>query len=292
MRFGSRGRGVRYTALRGFRESLLPYVFFGSWPARLWSLVPGATRVETVHRHFRSLPADSQGFRIAFVSDLHLGPTTSVKILENARQIVISAKPDVLLLGGDYVFLEASTERMRYLTQWVASIPARVKLAVMGNHDLWADDEAVMEALHLAGVRVLINEVAALPEPFDGVEVIGIDDQWTGTRIETFQRLDSSNAHTRIGLCHTPEGFPTLAGEQLHLFLAGHTHGGQVSSPWGPIYLPPGKHCRRFHSGFYEENGTSIFISRGVGTSEVPMRLFAPPDVALFDFTEEAETGA
>jgi hypothetical protein len=111
--------------------------------------------------------------------------------------------PDVLLLGGDYVFGKAT-----YI-DWLAEElsrcrPSLGKYAVLGNHDLWAGDIHIVRRLEEAGVQVLVNRNAALPTPYADVSICGIDDPWTGdTDLEGALR----GAHPiRILLAHSPDG--------------------------------------------------------------------------------------
>jgi predicted MPP superfamily phosphohydrolase len=212
-----------------------------------------------------------------------VGPTTPLSLLRETFDIIRRARPDVLLLGGDYVYLEAAPSRLAVLRALVESVPCPVKLAVLGNHDLWASDEAIVATLSRAGVRVLVNEVATLPAPWSDVVVIGLDDPWTG-------RCDAGAAATqldgqpfRIVLCHSPDGLGLLSGLRFDFFLTGHTHGGQIAAPWGPIVLPHGRMCREYPSGLAQFGSGAVYVSRGVGTVELPMRTFAPPDVMLLE---------
>ena len=95
--------------------------------------------------------------RIAFASDLHLGPTTPTGVLDNAFALLRAAKPDVLALGGDYVFLGATHDKVRELNNRVTAVDAPIKVAVLGNHDFWARPARLEVALaaraHRAGER-------------------------------------------------------------------------------------------------------------------------------------------
>jgi len=84
-------------------------------------------------------------------------------------------------------------------------------------------------------------------------------------------------------LCHSPEGLAHLADMPFDIFLAGHTHGGQIAAPWGPIVLPPGRLCRRYPSGLRLHDSGMVFVSRGIGAVELPMRVCAPPDILLLE---------
>jgi predicted MPP superfamily phosphohydrolase len=165
----------------------------------------------------------------------------------------------------------------------VASVECPIKLAVLGNHDLWTFDQAIVDTLSDAGARVLVNEAAVLPCPWSDVVVLGLDDPWTG-RCDSREAAAQLNGEPfRIVLCHSPDGLGLLDGLSFDLFLAGHTHGGQIAAPWGPIVLPRGRMCRQYPSGFGRFKSGPVYVSRGIGGVEVPIRTFAPPDLLLLE---------
>jgi len=264
-------------------ESALAALYTGDWPARLWSLVPGSDTVREIRRTLPIPAGDGPPCRVAFLSDLHVGPTTAGSVHDRVIEVVRAARPDVLLLGGDFVYLEATPSVLARLTRLVGALEAPTKLAVLGNHDLWTLDELIVRALEEAGARVLVNEVARLPSPWSDVVVIGLDDPWTGSCDAGRAFAQVAEARFRIVLCHSPDGLVQAAAHPFDLFVCGHTHGGQIAAPWGPIILPKGAMCRRFPSGFRLFNSAEVFVSRGVGTVELPARLFAAPDVLLLD---------
>jgi uncharacterized protein len=281
IRIRASGRGLGYSAARGLVESALRVAYRGGWPARLWGRLPVSSAVRVVHRRI-PLPAPrALPLRVAFVSDLHLGPTTSWRTLDEAFRLLREASPDVLVLGGDYVFLDATPALARELEARVRDVPARLKVAVLGNHDLWAEHDMLEDALRRAGASVLVNDAVRLD---DDIAIVGLDDPWTG-------RPDGARAFARAGgaplviaVCHAPGGFHHVRGRGAALFLCGHTHGGQVALPGGrPIVVPGGRFARRFPHGVHDIDGTTMFVSRGIGGVEIPFRTFAPPDVGLFD---------
>src|SRR2546427_2431042 len=126
-------------------ERALSVLYTGGWAAWLWPLVRGATLV-ALSEHTLAIPGREKGrppLRIAFASDLHLGPTTPRGVLDAAFARIHSTRPDVLALGGDYVFLGATKERVHELQERVRQVSAPVKLAVLGNHDFWARPQRV-----------------------------------------------------------------------------------------------------------------------------------------------------
>jgi predicted MPP superfamily phosphohydrolase len=286
MKQKSRGRHLRGTR-QTFVEMLASVIYKGDWPARLWGMVPGATDVEVVRHTLPALPAGANPLKLAFISDLHIGPTTPVRLLERAFALVAEERPDALLLGGDYVFLEATAARTELLRSLVADTQVRTKLAVLGNHDLWTEHGALERALEQAGAEVLVNRAVRLPAPHDGVCVVGLDDPWVGDA-DPVAALDGvPPTAVKVALCHAPDGFPLLPSG-VALYLAGHTHGGHIALPGGvPIVLPPGPGSRRWPRGMYEVGDGVAYVSKGVGGAEVPIRAFASPEVVIFTLVGE-----
>jgi predicted MPP superfamily phosphohydrolase len=274
-------------------ERALSWLWAGGWPAKLWGLYPGATRVDLIERRI-VIPGrdpDRPALRIAFASDLHIGPTTPSGVLDNAFALLRAAKPDILALGGDYVFLGATQGRVRELNDRVTSVYAPIKIAVLGNHDFWARPARLEVALSAAGTVTLVNEALRLPPPHDDVGIAGLDDPFTSLDQGDFesrqhavdQALDKiADCKVRIAVCHSPDGIRWVRKRGVHLLLCGHTHGGQVALPgYRPVWIPSPM-GKIYPYGRHEVDGTTLFVSRGVGGSIVPFRTWAPPDVAVF----------
>jgi hypothetical protein len=273
-------------------ERALSVLYAGGWAARLWALVPGATKVDLFeHTLETGRRAGRPPLKIAFASDLHVGPTTPRRTLDNAFRLLRDAGPDVLLLGGDYVFLGATHHRVRELNDLVAEVPASVKVAVLGNHDFWARPARLEVALVAAGTVVLVNEAMRLPPPHDDIAVIGLDDPFTARTVQDREAarqaagraIDAAaDAPVKVVLCHAPDGVPLVRDRGVSLFLCGHTHGGHIALPGGrPIWMPSPM-GRVWPWGLHRVDGMTLFVSRGVGGSLLPVRTYAPPDVAVF----------
>jgi predicted MPP superfamily phosphohydrolase len=265
-------------------ESMLHILYAGRWPALLWQLWPGSDDVHLV-RHRMVAPRGTAPCRIAFASDLHIGPTTPDSVLKRAAALIRDAAPHVLLLGGDYLFLDATPAKLDRLAAWITDIRAPMTVAVVGNHDLWGEEAPIVNTLRRAGARVLVNESVRLPPPHESIAIVGLDDPMTGVVDAEKAFADSSDAAVRIVLCHEPDGLLACGERDFDLFLCGHTHGGQVATPQGPILVPPGELHRKYCSGFHLHHDRQLFVSRGIGGAEIPMRFFAPPDVLIVDVT-------
>ena len=271
-----------YSRTLYFAEHVMRRVYVGNWPAKLWALVPGRTRVDLLEHALDLGRTDGRPpLRIAFASDLHIGPTTPPAVLDNAFALLARARPDVLAFGGDYVFLGALHSRVAELKRRVAAVPAPLKVAVLGNHDFWARPERIADALVDIGVEVLINRALRLPPPHDDVALVGLDDPVTG-RVAAGTVAQVADAPHKLALCHSPDAIGALAGTGVSLLLCGHTHGGAVCLPGCRPIVMPSRAGRLYPFGRHEVNGTTLFVSRGVGGSLVPVRTYAPPDVAVF----------
>lgn len=237
-----------------------------------------------VREHRFDLPrrAGAPPLRMVFASDFHAGPVTHPAVIDAACRAIAGAAPDLLLLGGDFVCRRASD--VDVLSRRLADIrPPLGTFAVLGNHDYLGEDEHIVRRLADAGVTVLTNANERLPAPHDDLWVCGLDDPIYGIP-DPDAALDGAEG-TRIVLMHAPDGLLSLDGERVELALCGHTHGGQVALPFGvPVVLPTGRLNRRYPHGehrFGRQGRGRLLVSRGVGFSKLPVRLFAPPEVHL-----------
>jgi predicted MPP superfamily phosphohydrolase len=273
-------------------EWALANAYRGHWPAKVVKALGLQPAVETVrHRVTTRWPAECRPLRIAFASDLHAGPTTHASTLDDAFAKLAACNADVVLLGGDYVFLFADyidqiASRVRRL------VPPLGIYAVMGNHDLWADDGAIARALEGAGARVLVNERVALPSPFEHVVLYGADDPWTGVA-PSLPLFAPDDDRVRVVLVHAPEAMLQLGDEPFDVAICGHTHGGHIALPGGVPILVPGPLSRTYaHGRFALPGDRTLIVSRGVGSTEVSLRLNAAPDIVLLELAGRASIEA
>ena len=294
LKLTSGGRGRAYSRRRGVVESLLGVLYRAAWPARAWGLLDRAAQVQLIRHDLALLPPgrDRPPLRVGFLSDLHLGPTTASVTLDAAFAHFAGLELDLLVLGGDYVFLEPTAHGLEELARRVAAVRARMKVAVLGNHDLWTSHDRIEAALARAGVHVLVNTALRLPAPFDDVAILGLDDPMAG-RVDAARALSAAgDAALTMAVCHSPEAYRDLRHLDVALLLCGHTHGGQIALPGSrPILLPPGRLCRRWPYGLHQLDHLTLFVSRGVGATELPIRTFAPADVALLTLGERSPRG-
>lgn len=240
------------------------------------------TSTSTFELPRRASHASRPPLRIGFASDFHAGAETHPKTLTAAFEALEALRPDVLLLGGDFV--SARAEYIHRVAPALAAIPAPYgKFAVFGNHDLRTQIGSVIAALEGAGVQMVSNRHVTLAAPFDDITICGLDDTTNGLPRADLA-LDGVGA-TRIVLMHSPDGLEAIEHREFELALCGHTHGGQIALPSGrPLFVPGGHVNRRYFAGRFDIDGPTprtLLVSRGVGCSTVPVRLFSAPEVHL-----------
>lgn len=231
----------------------------------------GVTAIETP---VSGLPPALDGLRLGLITDIHHSAMVSADDVTRAVDLLAATRPDLIVLGGDYVtygdrrFVGPVAERLGPL----AGAP-NGSFAVLGNHD---DDRHMPAALAAKGFEVLKDQRTALTVRGERLDIAGIR-FWTRRPADLAQVLGGTGETTLL-LAHDPRRLTEAALFDVQLVLSGHTHGGQVLLPgFGAIA------GRKFPvlSGFASNGGTSIFVSRGVGTVYVPVRINCPPEVAV-----------
>lgn len=277
---GAVGRGRHYNLTRAITERLLALLWQEGWAPRLLHRLGGQRQVELLEHRITvaDWPTGGAELRIGYASDLHAGPTTHPGLIARAVDRLVEARPDVLLLGGDLVFLRA-----RYIDELAAEltrVPAPLgRFAVLGNHDLWADHRYIEKRLAQAGVRVLVNEAVTLPAPFAHAAVCGLDEPWSGK--PDAEATFATAAPHRILLMHAPSGLLLTGKRRFAVAMCGHTHGGHIALPGGIPIVIPGRLSRQYPHGRFDLPEGPLIVSRGVGHVELPLRMFAPSDVLL-----------
>jgi predicted MPP superfamily phosphohydrolase len=220
--------------------------------------------------------------RIAFASDFHAGATTGDALLAHACRALDALEPDVVLFGGDFVSVRAAD--IHRLAPHIAKINAPYgKFGVLGNHDLRSNYREVIAALEDAGVQVLSNSRVTLAAPYADVSICGLDDMTRGHPRPDLA-IDGAEG-TRVVLMHSPDTLTAIGDRRFELALCGHTHGGQVVTPWGfPLWVPGEGLNRTYTQGRFAvgpKKASTLIVSRGVGCSTLPIRAFAAPEVHL-----------
>ena len=227
--------------------------------------------------HVSDLPPALDGFRIGLITDLHHSEMVPLQDVRRAAALMMGEQPDLIVLGGDYVtygdrrYVVPCAEGLAGL-----SAPSGV-FAVMGNHD---DDRDMPAALTANGFTVLRDARTTVSARGERFNLAGIR-FWT-MRPRDVARVLKGTTGTTVLMAHDPRRLKEAADLGVGVVLSGHTHGGQVNLPvLGPIA------ARKFPivAGVGQSAGTSIFVSRGVGTVYLPYRFNCPPDVSVITLT-------
>jgi predicted MPP superfamily phosphohydrolase len=213
------------------------------------------------------------GLRVGFITDIHRSRTVSHALVARAVQLLMAERPDLIVLGGDYVtwgnrdFVQPAADALAGL-----SAPSGV-FAVLGNHD---DDHDMPAALAARGFTVLRDARTQIRIRAEPVDLIGIR-YWT-KRVDEISRIMRGASPNTILLAHTPSRLLEAVALAVPLVISGHTHGGQIVLPGVGAVA-----ARKFPviAGQDKRENTTIFVSRGVGTVYVPVRLNCPPEVAV-----------
>jgi len=227
-------------------------------------------------------PASCDGLRLDVISDTHTGsPRNGVDNLDRIVQRLIASDSQAVLMAGDYVILSVFMGTYVPADQFAAHLKpltARKPVyAVLGNHDWWKNGAQVRRALESAGVVVLENEARELRLGRCRFWLAGIGDFWEGhPQVGATFSIIRDDAPV-IALTHNPDIFLQIPS-RASLTIAGHTHGGQVKLPWIGTPVVPANH--RYVSGLVVDGNRQLFVTTGIGTSILPIRLGVPPEIS------------
>jgi predicted MPP superfamily phosphohydrolase len=237
-----------------------------------------ARRIELAPPHW---PPTLDGLRLGVASDLHAGvPYVGLAAVGRVVDALNAERPDVHLLLGDYVD-SSQILRRPVAPEAVAAELARLHaplgtIGVIGNHDWRATGDRMWRALDRAGITVLEDEATER----NGLWIAGLGDM-RHRDPDVPKTLEQIPADApAIVLSHDPDMFPSVPS-RISLTLAGHTHGGQVAIPLLRRPLLPSRYGERYARGHIVEGGRHLYVTHGVGTSGLPLRLFAPPEVVV-----------
>lgn len=250
--------------------------------------------LETTHYTYAAeqLGADLEGYRIVQISDLH-----NAKFGKNNQKLVgriRECEPDMIVLTGDLV--DSNHTNVDRAVQFVDEI---VKICpvyyVTGNHEYWLEKseyDELMDGLIGAGVVILDDQVVEISRGDAKFRLVGLDDKsladgTLGTLLNNTHNVvheDSDEREFTVVLAHEPQYLARYASSGVDLVLSGHAHGGQFRLPFvGGIVAPDQGFLPKYTAGEYYMNGTEMIVSRGLGNSVIPVRLFNFPEIVCVE---------
>ncbi|MGH0594370.1 metallophosphoesterase [Bacillus pretiosus] len=236
------------------------------------------------------IPSSFKGFKILQISDLH-----NKKFGDNQETLIQKVKiinPDIIAITGDLIDSKSydSEVSMELIRELVKKYPVYF---VTGNHEKWSgkynDLEKELKKHH---VTVLRNEHVSIQIGGQDIHILGIDDPEfvTGNRDEgnvvkdeiIKAKFEMQPDTYNVLLSHRPEFLTEYADEQIDLVLSGHAHGGQIRLPFiGGLVAPNQGVLPTYTADLYEKQNTSMVVSRGLGNSIIPQRIFNRPELVV-----------
>jgi uncharacterized protein len=228
-------------------------------------------------------PAALDGVRLGLLSDIHAGaPHVGPKAIARAVERLNAEAPDAMLLLGDFIdahVLWGGRIAPELIARELAELRAPLgRFAVLGNHDWKQVGDGMWRALTEAGIEVLENRSA----PAGDFHVAGLADL-------RLRRPDLPSALAGVPketsvilLAHDPDVFPFVP-DRVALTVSGHLHGGQVALPVIRRPAIPSRYGERYARGHVVEEGRHLYVSSGLGTSGLPLRLLARPEVVILE---------
>jgi predicted MPP superfamily phosphohydrolase len=244
----------------------------------------------------RGWPRALDGLRAGVMADFHSGvPHMGRPEIARAVARLAAESPDLLLLLGDYV--DASPLwGGRLAPEAIAGELGALRTplgtyAVLGNHDWRAAPDRMWTALETAGITVLENRAVPVDAPGGRLWVAGLADMRNRRSdvAAALRDVPDDPSQPVLLLSHDPDAHPGVPA-RVALTLAGHVHGGQVAIPILRRLAIPSRHGERYARRHHDDGGRRLYVSSGLGTSGMPVRLLAPPEVVLLELRYVSRT--
>ena len=227
-----------------------------------------------------------EGFRILHLTDLHLKPAW-YRAYDNLLQEIREKQPDVILFTGDLIDDKRDHRpALPVLHKFIEHLESRLgTFAILGNHD----GDLLMPELAEMNCRLMDGQTIVLEEGRGGVELIGLQGPYRIDFDESNHRhIPAKSPHrARVVMSHYPDLIKCTAHLQPDVFLAGHTHGGQICLPGGRPLLTHDSLPKNMAKGLHRVGNTWLNVPRGMGFSGLPFRFFCPAEVVELRLTQE-----
>lgn len=244
---------------------------------RYWE--PGL--LELTHQRIAFFKEKAAPFKILFLADLHYSRFVPLTLISEAINLGVAQKPDLILLGGDYVLFDMPLNFSAFSDVLLPLAECAPTFACYGNHDRPVGTEKnrlIGEALKTAGITVLFNDATVIATRNQQFELVGAGDLWAG---QCNPPGVNDASLPRLMLAHNPDSKERLREEKWDLMLCGHTHGGQlhmplIGEPFAPVV------DKRYVSGLNAFGERQIYTTRGVGNLH-GLRLNCRPEVTMLE---------
>jgi len=259
---------------------LISILILGSWS---FFVEPRRIKIENIRIKIKNLSRSFQGIKIVQLSDLHSKDFGEKE--KKSLEILAQLKPDFIFITGDFIDWKTSNLKscQEFWKEISKNYPNKV-FGVFGNHENHhPKSKTIKNLLTDSGVKIINNESVILRKNEDFIYLVGVDDPHENHDdiIKAMEQVE--NDAPKIMLAHSPEIFRRVKGQNIDLILTGHTHAGQINTPFITNLFLPVKYDRKYKSGLFKEDSTYLYVNRGVGTTLLPFRFNAPPEITLIE---------
>lgn len=278
---------TNYLLIAIISTSLILVILYGFF------IEPCQVRLKTVEVHNKALASTFKELKIVLLSDLHIGNSWSTPV-KRTLEIVSKLNPDLIFLTGDYVDWKGGNEAYDNAITFLSHLSAPLGVyAVMGDSGYHFSRKSC-EFCHESGsalpttrhqVKFLRNTEVNVNFKTNNFSIIGLDtDSRDKPDLNLINNMRTGNP--TIVLSHFSSVYNSINKEENVLVLSGDTHGGQIYLPgiiWKIIRRKPDP---AHMYGLFQDRNKSLYVTSGIGTSDIPFRLGMPPEVVLFEFKD------
>ena len=232
----------------------------------------------------KSLPNDFYGLKIVHISDIHYGFSYNISDLQKLVNKINELNPDIIVFTGDLIDKQITEDEKNEIINLLSELKATIgKYAIKGNLDT-SDFDTITEK---SGFTNLNDTYEIIYSKNDKILISGLSTNLNSTikvkdkLNEIYDYIDNNDIKFKILLMHEPDYIEQLKKDTFNLVLAGHSHNGQINLPLiGKIKTPKG--AKKYYKNFYDTAYGKLYISSGIGTSKIPVRLFNDPTINLY----------
>ena len=290
-----RRKPIESPSRRMFLERTANVVTTAPFFAGAYGLLYGRLNLEitTQKTSLPRLPRAFEGFRIAQMSDIHIGPFMPFEQIRKYVEMTNALKPDLIVLTGDFVTTDPGTQEAVVEALSGLAAPFGV-FGCLGNHDAWCRVEhSITKLFRRRGIRILRSEAVPITIQGEWINLMGTDFQShhrfgpSAPVASLLADVAPLMARDRVNilLSHNPDTFDRAAELGIDLSMAGHTHGGQAALEFIRPEVAPSRLVTPYVAGWFRKPGGRLYVNRGIGTIGVPIRIGAPPEITVFQLT-------
>lgn len=267
-----------------FKKLIIIILLFGMFLAAYSFVEPYLIETKEITIESDQIPAEFNGKKIVFLTDIHYGPFFNKERLDNLVNQTNQLHPDIIILGGDYVTNTPSDVGPAFASLSKLKAPLGV-YGVLGNND---PESASIQAMKNAGITYIGNSAVWVGKSTSKIRIGGVGDMDTDVPNQ-LPTLDGVSAQDFVILVsHKPDYFEKVSKSKIDLQLSGHTHGGQITlfGLWAPLINS--KYGQKYVTGEIVSGNNTLIISNGIGMVWAPFRLFARPQIIIIDLKRKS----